>query len=260
MQVELKLEIWKDIPNFEKYQASNLGRIRSLKFKKPKILTPFNASNIDNHQKVHLSINNKTTNQFVHRLVMMSFNPVENYNELQVNHIDGNPLNNNLENLEWVTYKENYKHKKEILYPKWKEENKKFGTNPKIIKITFNNQTINYYFGIKEVIKDLNISKNTFLRWKENPPQEILSIEYINRAPDTYNNISIDIKKRNIPKKIKILFFNNEEKFFNNGKEADEYFNLNKGTILRWCKRANKYKRPNKMIELNIKEIYQFDN
>ena len=37
---------------------------------------------------------------FRHRLVMICFNKVENYEELQVNHIDGNKLNNSLENLE----------------------------------------------------------------------------------------------------------------------------------------------------------------
>ena len=46
----------------------------------------------------------------VHRLVMMAFNPVENMNELEVNHIDGNKKNNKLENLEWCTASENQIH------------------------------------------------------------------------------------------------------------------------------------------------------
>lgn len=46
----------------------------------------------------------------VHRLVMMAFNPVENMDELEVNHIDGNKKNNKLENLEWCTASENQIH------------------------------------------------------------------------------------------------------------------------------------------------------
>lgn len=46
----------------------------------------------------------------VHRLVMKAFKPVENMDDLQVNHIDGNKLNNNLENLEWSTALENMLH------------------------------------------------------------------------------------------------------------------------------------------------------
>ena len=46
----------------------------------------------------------------VHRLVMMAFNPVENMDELEVNHIDGNKKNNKIENLEWCTASENQIH------------------------------------------------------------------------------------------------------------------------------------------------------
>lgn len=48
-------------------------------------------------------------NYAVHRLVALSFLKKDRYRTV-VNHIDGNKQNNNLNNLEWVTYKENAQH------------------------------------------------------------------------------------------------------------------------------------------------------
>lgn len=47
---------------------------------------------------------------YAHRMVMTTFNPVENMDKLEVNHIDGNKQNNNIFNLEWVNSKENKQH------------------------------------------------------------------------------------------------------------------------------------------------------
>lgn len=46
----------------------------------------------------------------VHRLVMENFCPIEGMEKLQINHIDGDKTNNCLDNLEWVTCKENIQH------------------------------------------------------------------------------------------------------------------------------------------------------
>lgn len=56
------------------------------------------------------TIDNKSVNMLVHRLVMICFRNIPNYDQLQVNHIDGNKENNNIENLEWVTAAENTRH------------------------------------------------------------------------------------------------------------------------------------------------------
>jgi hypothetical protein len=57
---------------------------------------------------------NKAVDYLIHRLVMIHFQPIENPDEFQVNHIDTNKITNTTYNLEWSTNSENmihaYKH------------------------------------------------------------------------------------------------------------------------------------------------------
>lgn len=57
---------------------------------------------------------NTSKSFFRHRLVMLCFQPNSNAEQLQVNHKDGNKLNNSLENLEWCTNQENRIHAVQI--------------------------------------------------------------------------------------------------------------------------------------------------
>ena len=56
------------------------------------------------------TVNNTKKTYRVHRLVLMAFKPVENMDNLEVNHIDGDKKNNRLDNLEWCTSSENQQH------------------------------------------------------------------------------------------------------------------------------------------------------
>lgn len=112
-------EIWKDIPSLKgKYQASNLGRIRSIEHyiksnfhnckqvkRKGKILKQFKG----NYYSISINENGKIKRKFVHRLVASAFIPNPR-NKPCINHKDGNKYNNNIENLEWCTIQENTKH------------------------------------------------------------------------------------------------------------------------------------------------------
>ena len=68
----------------------------------------------DGYEKVRLVCEDGKRHTFsVHRLMLENFNPIDGMENLQVNHIDGNKLNNHINNLEWVTCKENIQHAKE---------------------------------------------------------------------------------------------------------------------------------------------------
>jgi predicted XRE-type DNA-binding protein len=108
------IEIWKPIKGFEgRYEVSNLGRVKSLDMevfngrayynKTGRILK---VSKSGNYQVVSLG---KSTRRLVHRIVAETF--LENpHDKKTVNHKDGNKDNNKVDNLEWLTQKENNLH------------------------------------------------------------------------------------------------------------------------------------------------------
>ena len=104
---DLPGEIWADIEGYERlYQISTKGRIKSFYKNKATIL----KQNISGYGylRVHLCKNKEVTNFYVHRLVAETFIPNPK-NLPEVDHLDGNKLNNCVENLRWVTSSENKK-------------------------------------------------------------------------------------------------------------------------------------------------------
>lgn len=95
------MEVWKDVPGFEKYQVSNLGRIRSLKNNKITIIKTYVGTN--GYIQACFWQNKKCNKVLLHRIVATCFvsNP-NNYNE--VNHKDENKANNCADNLEWCVH------------------------------------------------------------------------------------------------------------------------------------------------------------
>ena len=87
------------------YSISNYGEVRN-----DSTGTLLEGSIANNgYRMVHLRYRIEK-NCSVHRLVMKAFAPCEDMDELQINHIDGNKLNNRLDNLEWSTALDNMRH------------------------------------------------------------------------------------------------------------------------------------------------------
>lgn len=101
----LEGEIWKDISGYPNYKVSNLGRVRKDMPNYKIILKPWSSE----YNIVDLHKDGSSLSVTVHRLVAQAFIP-NLENKPQVNHIDGNKLNNKVENLEWVTASENMVH------------------------------------------------------------------------------------------------------------------------------------------------------
>lgn len=119
-------EIWKDIPGFEnRYQASNLGRIRSVdryehfseyvrldgkkrkasvRFMKGRILRP--APNTGNSGHLAVVLGRKAGTKDVHALIAKAFLGLPLKGQ-EVMHLDHNPTNNRVDNLKYGTRGEN---------------------------------------------------------------------------------------------------------------------------------------------------------
>jgi hypothetical protein len=123
-------EIWIPVRGFEDlYKVSNSGRIYSIKRDKIKKQS---LSKTGKYPVVSLYKDGKTIVKKVHRIVLESFT---NISKLQVNHKDGNKLNNNLENLEYCTQRYNLIHarKNGLNKPLNGEDNPNFKYSDKLL-------------------------------------------------------------------------------------------------------------------------------
>ena len=108
LHMENVIEIWKDIEGYEGlYQISSLGRVKSLNYRKSG-KEGYISIYIGSHgyPSVTLSKNKKYTPLLLHRLIAQAFIPNPE-NKPEIDHLDGNKLNFNRNNLSWVTSKEN---------------------------------------------------------------------------------------------------------------------------------------------------------
>lgn len=99
--------IWKSIKGYsDKYEISDTGEIKNIKT----LRTLKQKKDKRGAKYICLSKNNIKKTFLVHRLVLESFYKKPTKKEYTVNHKDGNPSNNKINNLEWSSNKNNTQH------------------------------------------------------------------------------------------------------------------------------------------------------
>lgn len=177
----MEKEVWKDIPDYEGiYQASNLGRIRTCEGKttytkrhgirhwKSRILKPKVANKKRKDERVSLWKDGKSKDYLVSRLVASAF-----YGkcDLTINHINGNPLDNRIENLEWCSLKENIQKGFETgLYDKTFRPIKVFDKQTKVMyefqNTTYATKVLGLNRGYFHCHSTINKNENKRFKWQ----------------------------------------------------------------------------------------------
>ena len=93
---------WKIFPLDNRYEVSKSGKVRTADTKKI-----VGAKNMQGYIVVTNQTVTPTKYYKVHRMVMETYNPIENSQNYVVDHIDGNRENNDISNLRWVTQRQN---------------------------------------------------------------------------------------------------------------------------------------------------------
>lgn len=99
-KTELAQERWKPIFGYDgMYEVSDLGRVRSLKFGKVRVLRVY--KNLDGYLQVALCKGGKIKQSYIHRLVAQAFIPNNDDAKNEINHINEDKSDNKVSNLEY---------------------------------------------------------------------------------------------------------------------------------------------------------------
>lgn len=140
-------EVFVPIPRYEGYyEVSKSGNVRSvdrvvsgngLAQSSRVVQSRLMVRHVDTrgYACVCLSANGTSAHHRVHRLVMSAFSPNNAADDLDVNHINGDKLDNNLENLEWVTRSENLIHRYRVLGQKHSMTGKFGGDHHRSVRV-----------------------------------------------------------------------------------------------------------------------------
>jgi len=126
-------EEWKPIPGYEGYyHISNKGVVisdyREVEGRNGVLTGKIKATRRGRYETITLYRDGVGTGFLIHRLVAMTFLPNPFFKK-EINHIDGDRFNNRLDNLEWVTRKENSIHSTHVLKKNRGENNSRSKLN-----------------------------------------------------------------------------------------------------------------------------------
>ena len=264
----------KKIDNYENYLIDENGKIYNIETKK------YLKGSIGENGYLYyrLSKNGKKKMYYAHRLVAEAFIPNSN-NLPVVNHKDGNKLNNNVNNLEWVSYSENIKHWKDAFYPgrrpieyykqdlkneQWKEYKNYLVSNKGRVRHKFKNNllkpslTCGYYkvrLSENGLVEDIMIHHLVYKLFKGDYDKDKYIIDHIdgNKLNNDINNLRLLTLSENVNAALY------ETKTNSNAKQVEQYsldgellntypsvriaakqLNLDASTISKVCRGVNK--------------------
>ena len=140
-----EVETFVEIEGFEKYEVSNLGKVRNIK--SGRVLKT--SLNNNGYLRLFLCKNNKRKHLYLHRIIATAF--IDNPDEKPcVNHIDENKLNNDLSNLEWCTVRENAIHG-----TRTKRVAEKL--SQKVIQLDLNDNILNVFKSMRQAERETGI-------------------------------------------------------------------------------------------------------
>ncbi len=158
-------EIFKQILRFKDYEISNLGSVKSFKHKQVKILKP--GINKNGCRRAVLYRNGNIYIKDIAYLVLLTFiGPCPKGKE--VSHLNGNPLNDTLENLKWETHEENQYRKIEYdVYLKGKKSGRAKLKNKDIFQVK---ELLKQGFAQRKIAMKFNVSEYAINKVKNNRP------------------------------------------------------------------------------------------
>lgn len=160
----MELEEWKTIDGYPDYEVSNLGKVRSLKYGKRRILK--DRKDGCGYFQVILCRDGKEYSHKVHRLVANAFIPNTD-NKEQIDHINRTISDNRAENLRWVTRSENmlntYRHHHETYSIRWLPKIQKY-------KVQINIKRKQTYLGCFQTFEEAMSIRDEYLQKEHSRP------------------------------------------------------------------------------------------